>query len=180
MAGTKEPAKFVDIDETYLNVTNVALLLRFSENTVMTYARESGLPRHGKNRYPLKDVVHWYIDRALAKQAGETTDLADERKKLVVAQRKKHETENAIKQGELIETEVVSSLLNEMAVIFARELEGVPARLSQKLSVLDDPQIIQKTLKDEVSSIRSRASAAVADFASAYRGGGDSAAAAES
>ena len=176
MASTKEPAEFIEhnmLEKTYLTVTGVALLLRYSENTVMTYARESGLPRHGKNRYPLMGVIHWHMDRQLAKTAGEGTDLADERKKLVVAQRQKAETENAIKKGELIEAEVVSSLLNEMSVIFARELEGTPARLAQSMALCDDPTIIQKTLNDEIRSIRSRASQAVENFASSYRSGED-------
>lgn len=165
--GEGEEAKFARLDELEVNADQLSELFGVKKGTVLHYAREAGMPRIARGRYKLVDCIRWYIEKQrLLMEGGD--DLSDERRKLVRAQRQRHEIEAARLRGELIDAETVGTTLNELGVIFSTQLDGLAPRVAPKLLNQNDVGEIRRMVFDECRHVRRSTSAAIQNFASDY------------
>lgn len=160
----------------YISSPALAELLGCSPDMVRKYVNDFGMPRQGKGKYLLGECVQWYINRLRLRADGaETSDIAEEKLKLVRAQRHRVELENKKRRGELLDAELVATVLNQSASVYASQLDGMGARLAALLSGMTDPGEIQRVLFDECRSIRESAAAVFIDLANEDDHRGDTA-----
>lgn len=160
-------AAFADLDTLEVNADQLAELFNVRKGTVLHYAREAGMPRVSRGRYRLADCVQWYLEkqRTLMEGGG---DMSEERRKLITAQRQRHEIEAQRLRGELVAADLVDATFNELAVIFATQLDGFGPRVAPRLLNQVNTGEVVRILHDETRHIRRSTSAAVQDFASTY------------
>lgn len=159
--------KDLDLEKATVTVGQLADMLGVGEAAVMKYAREGGMPKgHRRGRYPLKACVQWALarERAAAAAKDEDGDLIEERRRLIVEQRKAQELENAKTRGELISAETVGACMQSMAAIVATQLDGLAARVTPQVLQLRDSAKIQRLIFDECRGIRSAAARALAAY----------------
>jgi len=176
---SSEAAKFADLETLEVNADQLADLFNVQKNTVLHWAREGGMPRIARGRYRLKDCIQWH-DEKLRNAIEGGSDISEERRKLISAQRQRHEIEAAKLRSELIDAEEVGTCLNELAVIYTTQLEGLAASASPRLLNLLNIADIRRVLLDETRKIRRTTSATVQNFASSYTSLENNRAAAES
>lgn len=165
-----------DPDHDTLTVTlpDLVKYLGVSKDMVMKYAREGGMPKgEAKGRYPLRDCVLWKIRKLENKTGEDSHDIAEERRKLIMAQRVGQELNNSKTRGELLDADLVASTMQQMAALFTTQLDGLAARVAPQLSQMRDPGEIAKVIFDECRAVRRSASGAVASFAGELAGGED-------
>lgn len=164
-----------DPDPDWAKMTvSIAALAGFfgvSEAAVLKWGRVNGMPRGTeKGRYPFRECVMWRLNRAQSKSGEDDGDIAEERRKLILAQRIGQELTNSKTRAELLDADLVATAMQHMAALIATQLDGMAARLAPQLSQLRDPTAIAKVVFDECRSVRSSASGAVAAFASNLAG----------
>jgi len=165
----------LDHDTLTVSLKDLARYFEVSGAMVMKYAREGGMPRaKGKGRYPLMECIQWRYRKLQAKRGEDAGDIAEEREKLIRAQRIGQELNNAKARGELLDAELVATAMQQMAALFSTQLDGLAARVAPQLSQIRDPGTIAKVIFDECRLIRRNASGAVAAFAGELAGGEDS------
>jgi hypothetical protein len=141
---------------------------------VRRYVNDYGMPRVSNGKYLLGECVKWYINRLrLAAAGGESGDVAQEKLRLIRAQRHRVEIENKKKRGELIEHDMVGDVLNKMGTIFSSQLDGMAPRLASLVAGMDDPGEIQRLIFDECRGIRANTAAAVVDLAVTFDDSGN-------
>jgi len=163
----REAATFADLNNLEVNADQLAELFNVKKGTVLHYAREAGMPRVSRGRYRLADCVQWYIEKQRALMDG-GGDMTDERRKLITAQRQRHEIEAQRLRSELIDAELVMTAFNELAVIYATQLDGFGPRVAPRLLNQVDTGEVVRILHDEARHIRRSTSTAVQTFASSY------------
>ena len=163
----------------YISAPALAELFGVTPDMVRRYVNDYGMPRVSNGKYLLGECVQWYINRLrLAATGGENGDVAQEKLKLIRAQRHRVEIENKKNRSQLIEHEAVANVLNQMGSIFSTQLDSLAPRMASILSSIDDPGEIQRVLFDECRGIRATTATATTDLAIAYDDGDDSTAAA--
>ena len=141
---------------------------------VRRYVNDYGMPRQTKGKYLLRDCMQWYINRLkITATGGENSDIAEEKLKLVRAQRNRVELDNKKVRSELIDHDTIAGAFNQMGSVFASQLDSLGARMAGILSGIADPGEIQRILFNECRAIRDTTSATVIDLAITYDHGGD-------
>lgn len=148
----------------FCTVEELANMLRVSPATIMRWAREEGMPRQSHGRYPLVPVIQWYADRHHGNANRASSELEEERRKLITSQRIGQDLANQKVRGELIDAALVQTAIQHMGALIATQLDGLAPRVSSQLSQLRDPVAIARVLSDECRSIRQAASQAVSNF----------------
>jgi hypothetical protein len=123
--------------------------------------------------YLLKECIQWRHRKLQAKRGEDAGDIAEEREKLIRAQRIGQELNNAKARGELLDAELVATVLQHMAALISTQIDGLAARVAPQLAQIRDPATIAKVIFDECRAIRRTASRAVEDFAGELAGGED-------
>jgi len=147
------------------NAATLSELWGISKESVFGFVKQ-GMPRDARGKYGVKECTRWFTAYLYDRIAGGPTDLADERKGLVKAQRQREEIRNRQMLGELLPAELVTTTLNAMATVFAGQLDGLGSRLGAKLAATDDPAAVVKIINDECRSIRTSTSEATINLAS--------------
>lgn len=155
----------------------LASLFGVARESIPRWVREEGLPKGGYGQYPVGECVRWYLERLKAKAAGESTEITEERRKLIVSQRIGQELENAKTRGELLDAGLVASAVQHMGALIATQLDGLAPRVASQLAQLRDPVAIARVITDECRNIRRAASGAVSHFAGQLVAGEDTGAA---
>lgn len=124
-----------------------------------------GMPKLSHGKYDLIECTRWYVELWRKKSSGGEKDIGEERKALIVAQTERTNLENARLRGEQILAPRVERALNEVAVIVATQLDGLPARAAAEVAALNDVAEVQRVLLNECRSIRQSIADAVATFA---------------
>ena len=134
-------------------------------------------PVDGKTTFNLPDCVRSYLK---FHQDGQGTDLATERLKLVVAQRKQIEQRTRAEERELVPVGEVQSAFSAVMAMIGGQLDGLPGRMAGELAGIEDPAEIRETLFVETRRIRDAAAHRLENFGhDPERGGPDEAAATE-
>jgi len=111
--------------------------------------------------YNLPDCVRGYIR---FHQDGEGTDMASEKLKLVVAQRKQIEQRTRAEERELVPVQEAQAAFSAVIAMVAAQLDGLPGRMAGELAGLDDPAAIREALFIETRRIRDAAAHRLESF----------------
>lgn len=95
----------------------------------------------------------WITNRYAPTTGGQKS----ERERLYAIQAKKQELEVRRIEGELVEVEEVETVLSEMMIFFARNLDAISSRMANKLARIKEPAKIRRVLLDEIRAVRDRA-----------------------
>jgi len=153
----------------YISSPALAELFGVTPDMVRRYVNDYGMPRVSNGKYLLGECVQWYINRLrLAAAGGESNDVAQEKLRLIRAQRHRVEIENKKSRSELIDHELVANVLNQMGSTFSTQLDSLAPRVASVLSAIDDPGEIQRVLFDECRAIRATTATAATDIAVSY------------
>ena len=126
-------------------------------------------PVDGKSTYNLPDCVRSYLK---FHQDGQGTDMATEKLKLVVAQRKQIEQRTRAEERELVPVGEAKAAFSAVIAMVAAQLDGLPGRMAGELAGLDDPAAIRETLFIETRRIRDAAAHRLESFNTDQAGGG--------
>ena len=119
-------------------------------------------PLDGQSTYDLTDCVRSYLQ---FHQAGEGTDMATEKLKLVIAQRRQIEQRTAAEERELVPVQEAQAAFNAVMTMLAAQLDGLAGRMAGELAGLDDPAAVREALFIETRRIRHAAAQRLEDFA---------------
>ncbi|GBE37466.1 MAG TPA: hypothetical protein ENH40_06080 [Nitrospirae bacterium] len=146
------------------DVQRIAKLLNLSERRVQILADEGILPRVSRGRYDPLICTHAYIRyiKELANGKG-STRLLDARVRTLEAMAVKRETENKVRDDELIEIARHERIIFERNRLARDTLLKIPDRtfaaLSSKLKLKKDKfHIVREMLKKEVRDVLSELS----------------------
>lgn len=152
-----------DAEQFIVSVSWLAALFHVTEKTIAEW-RKLGMPHYAHGKYRLTDCVVWRRQRDLEAAKGGDGDLTEERRRLIVEQRRGHEIANAQQAEELLPAEEVMTDMLAFASVVASQLDALPQRLAPRLVAMDDPEDVRRTLSDECRSIRVAASEAFAAY----------------
>lgn len=160
-----------EADALIVSTTVLSCIFGVSIMSITNWHRD-GMPRAGKNRWRIADCVKWRIGRIEAAATGDA-DINEERRRLIVEQRRGQEIDNAERLGELLPADEVHTHLQALASTAAGLLESMPQRLAPRLVSLSDPKVILGVLVDECRHVRRAAGQAWAAYGVGLGGGDD-------
>ena len=166
-----DEAKFAALDDLEVNADQLSDLFHVTKGTVLQYARDGGMPRIARGRYKLLDCVNWYVNKLRGMVDGEG-DLSEEKRKLITAQRHRHEIEAERLRGQLLEAEEVASHFNEVGVIFSTQLDALPARAAPQCINQTDTGELVRILQENVRDVRRSTSTAIENYIGSIDTGG--------
>lgn len=112
--------------------------------------------------YDLPDCVRNYLR---FHQDGQGTDMASEKLKLVIAQRKQIEQRTASEERELVPVQEAQAAFNAVMTMLAAQLDGLAGRMAGELAGTDDPAAVREALFIETRRIRHNAAQQLENFA---------------
>lgn len=115
-------------------------------------------------------AIDWLIEQARQKAAPEGQDEASLR--LLTAKADIAEFEANQKRGDMRSLADYQQATSEAAVIFATQMDGLPARMASQLSAMNDAAVIRKALEDETRRIRLAVADRLRDWAMLAEDGG--------
>ena len=173
-----ERTRIESVDDTYISAIALGQLFGVTGHMVRRYVNDHGMPRAARGKYLLGDCLKWYINRIrVSAESGDSSDIAEEKLKLIRAQRHRVELDNKKVRGQLIDHDTVAGAFNQMGAVYASQLDSLGARNAGILSGISDPGEIQRVLFDECRTIRDNTAAEIIDLAVTYDNGGDNPAA---
>lgn len=116
------------------------------------------------NTYDLTRLVSDWTKYQIA--GANPGSMADEKLKLVKAQRRKLEVETRERTRELVPHTDAAAAFSEAMVLVAGQLDALPGRAAGELAGLSDPAVIRSWLFNETRRIRDAAARRLEDFAS--------------
>ena len=153
-------------------------LLSVTSRTVLRLHVAGVLPREGR-RYDPFACVPKYVEY-VRNNAEASHTLAEEKKRLIVAQRVGVERKNAAADRQSIDRTHVEQTLERVGALIGSQLDGIGGRLAGELAAMTDPAAIRKVVFDECRRIRNTAAAELETLAGpAPHGGGAAGAAGE-
>jgi len=120
-------------------------------------------------KYDLKAAIKAWAQYHADGRSG--SDMVEEKKALVIAQRKQIELNMRERQRELIPAADAQQIFNEVMVLVGSQLDGLPGRVAGEVAGLDDPAAVRALLFDETRRIRHAAAVKLEEFADNQNGG---------
>lgn len=113
--------------------------------------------------YSIPAVVTAWVDY----QSSGKTDAStgEEKRKLIIAQRKKIELETREREKELLERSLVGRTFNEAMALIGAQLDAIPGRSAAELAALEDPAEVYDWLFKETRRVRQAAADALVAYA---------------
>jgi hypothetical protein len=108
--------------------------------------------RNRKNAYDLPTSIKNFVAYHAAGQSSGT--VAEEKRLLTIAQRKRIEQETAFRAGDLVDRGDVERLFLATVTALAAQLDGLAGRLAHELSACTDPAIARAVLLREHRRVR--------------------------
>lgn len=139
-------------------------LLGVQKRQIYNFIKQ-GMPKAAKGRFHAPTCVQWFVDE---RSSGETGDINEQRKKLYKAQTDKTELENAKLRGGLLESDVVQTVILELATLVGTQIDSIEPRMARKL-----PPDLTAELRLELKALREAISDGVRDYADTRDCGGD-------
>jgi hypothetical protein len=116
----------------------LSALFRVSRQTIAEW-RRAGMPACGPARYRLAEVVAWRRQRDIEAAAARDGPLADERRRLIIEQRRGHELANARQAEALLPVEDVAADICAYQRILDNALDALVDDAAAALCGIDDP-----------------------------------------
>lgn len=136
----------------------IAQWLGVTERRVRQLRDEGILEEKRPGLYDLQATVLRYINY---QRKGSGTNLNDERALLTKAKREAAETENKLREGQLIEVADIEPKIKNMLLIFRSRILSLPAKLSPKLAMMEGNQ---EAIFDELRSELEEALDVLSDY----------------
>ncbi len=147
-------------DILVINQTAVQNLLRASRPTVLKYTTK-GMPIISRSKYDAAAVVAWYVQHKVKLATAKTNNQTEHGKpaknaeqRLLEARAVKIETDNDIRDGDLLIKTEVEALFLEAATIVTNSMEALGPRLAPILATIEEPAEIQALILIECRSAR--------------------------
>lgn len=115
-------------------------------------------------RYNLKDAISAWAQYHADGKSG--SNMAEEKRLLVIAQRKKIEQEIKERSRELVPLSEAQLAFNEAMVLIGSQLDGLPGRVAGELAGVTEPAEVRGLLFEETRRIRHAAATKLEDWAS--------------
>lgn len=120
-----------------------------------------GMPRDPGGQYDLLACLMWYmrfLQRSVQRNksddgTGTMRNIRDERQGLLRAQRQQKEHELAVSRREVVAISDVELTLSQMASWGTAILEGIPDKLTPRITGLTDPLQVYALLQDEIQAV---------------------------
>lgn len=130
--------------EIYVTPSILATYFDMVPNSITRLAN-AGLPKASRGRYPLFACIRWYLSSLEARAIESPSELRDERRKLITAQRIGQELNNAKTRSELLDADLVATTMQMMLARITAPLDALPL-LAPQLALLRDPGEIAKVV----------------------------------
>lgn len=138
--------------------------LGVSAQTLTDWRREGMPGRSAHGRYDLRLVLPWVRRRDLAAAAARSGPLAEEKRRLIVEQRRGHELDNAQRAASLLPRSVVLDDVDAYRGILDAVLDRLPDVAADVAAVAGDQRGIQRVLTAACRRVRIDLATAVADY----------------
>jgi len=150
------------------NADGVAEFFDLTPAAIYKMAKE-GMPRSKRGKYNLGECTRWYLDKWRAKvEGGEALDIHEERKALIIEQRRRAKLEaDKMERTQIPVTEVADDFM-AMAGAFVSHLNALPGRHANELASAEDPAEVRQLLLAECRAIRSEIAKQVRKYAEGF------------
>lgn len=155
------PSNVKDLGAIVAGVDQLAAIFGCSKANVMALSREHAMPRRSHGRYPLVECFTWYLEWLRTRSSRDSAEVAESRLRLYDVQRQRGELDLAQRRGELLDAELVASVIQAILAAIATQMDGLGPRMAGALATIDDPASIQRKLFDECRNIRRNCAAEV-------------------
>ena len=118
--------------------------------------------------YNLPDCIKRWVRYHADGQSG--SDMAEEKRLLIIAQRKQIEQRTRVESRELIPLDEVQQTFNAAMVLIGAQLDGLAGRLAGELAGLSDPAEVRSVLFHEVRRVRDAAADKLESWAADHTG----------
>jgi phage terminase Nu1 subunit (DNA packaging protein) len=161
-------AHYKTLPKCFVTPSVLASFLDLTPNSVTRLAN-AGLPKAERGRYPLSECCRWYAERLKTRQLTHPTELNEERKKLIFAQRVGQALDNAEARRDVIAADLVAQVMQHLEGLIAARLDELP-ELAQELAHHRDPTTINRLLFAACRTARERMAGDVAAYAQSLAG----------
>ena len=152
-----------------VGVEEIACLYDCTRETIAIWVKH-GMPKVGRGRYPVIEVVKWVRQRDSGEVAENDSTLVAERRRLVISQRQRCDLENAKSRSEMLDAELTASAIHACMADIATGMDSLGPRVASRVASIDDPAIVQRMIFDECRNIRRTAAGRLKAFADSFRG----------
>jgi hypothetical protein len=126
-------------------------------------ARLGVLKQAAKGAYDLPASIQGWANYHRDGQTADT--ITEERKKLIVAQRRQIEQRTRVEAGEQVLLDDARQAFDAALVMVATQMDALPGRLAGELAGMSDPAEIRSILMHEVRRVRDSAATQLQDWA---------------
>jgi phage terminase Nu1 subunit (DNA packaging protein) len=130
-----------------VSMARLAESFQVSKSMVSQY-KKAGMPKVGPNKYDLDECWKWRVEQLQAKD--EIDSITDERKKLVIAQRRLKELELENECNKYCYTEDVVEHWRNIAVLTRTQLMAIPSKVAVRLVACETPREVAALLDQEI------------------------------
>jgi len=135
--------------------SELAALFGVTLKTLSHWHRTEGLPRLSRGTWDVVACTQWFLVRVARKGSPVESDLARERRLLIVAQRKAQANENDQARAELFPADEVRAAVTAIVGVITSELDALPGR-AMRTSIKPNPVEMQAALFAECRETRRR------------------------
>lgn len=157
-----------DLTTFHGGAEEIALFFGVSDRQVRNYVKE-GMPQLARGKFDSIACVRWKLGQISDERENEAG--LTPRDELAIAQKERVELEIAQLRGTLIQRDLVSRAMNQVAALVASQLDGIGPRLAGELADMDDPAAVQSALFREARAVRSAIAQALRDFGATVESG---------
>ena len=126
--------------------------------------------------YHLPTVVKDWVIFKVRGTSPETESVADEKRKLIIAQRMQIEQRIQVENAEQIARADVIAAFSQAMHLISSQLDGLAGRVAAEVAGIEDPAEVRALLFSETRRIRDGAASKLEDFISAQTGSRNSSA----
>jgi phage terminase Nu1 subunit (DNA packaging protein) len=137
----------------WASLEQVAHVLNLTPRWVNRLVKEQGMPRHSRGEYDLVACVHWYIaflEKRIEDAQKGTEDEATARRRLISANARLRELQLAKARGEMVDSDSVMSLIDEMVTVTKAKLLTVPSKVAVQILACRTPGEVRDFLDKEI------------------------------
>ena len=125
-------------------------------------------PSVATGQYDLKACIAAWTKYHADGRTG--SDMAAEKRLLVIAQRKQIELRTRTEERDLVPLAEAQQTFNAAMVLLAAQLDGLPGRVAGELAGIEDPAAVRALLFDETRRIRHVTATKLSDWAAGHNG----------
>jgi hypothetical protein len=140
--------------------------------TVLKATQESGMPQHSRGLWDRVACWRHRVERAGSRTSAEATELQEERRKLLVEQRRRARVEADAAERIYVRRDEVEDGWKLLVGIFRAELLALPGRLAAEVSNVTTPAQVRQIIDVEARRVLDRLSSNLGALAGRLRGDG--------